>query len=157
MVLTAYFIEGGDFIMHDGFGFWHAEESTVFYKLKNKDSYEYKVNLAAFPLVVRFENEPVRDIKGHILAMANYRRHREFVQSKPKEQENVGGNQSEELICEEEIQEVGLFKAYKNRVVVARFEDKTLITVRNQEIRIIGPSGRSLVASLTGNHPKEFR
>jgi hypothetical protein len=58
------------------------------------------------------------------------------------------------LICQEELPGIGVFKAYANRVVVARFEDRTLMTIRQEEIMIIAPNGRSLGATLSGIPPK---
>ena len=108
-------------MLYDGTGFWFIEDPTVFYKTVNKDGYDYKVNLNVFPLVVRLEGEGHRDIKAHVNAVDSYRKHRDYVSKKPKAQQESAGYQSDELICQEDISEVGLFKAFGNGVVVVRF------------------------------------
>ncbi len=88
------------------------------------------------------------------MASFAYKNHRELLNNKPKEQENQINKANQEIIREEELPNIGVFKAYANGVVVARFQDKTLMTIRQQEIRIIAPNGRSLGATLGGNPPK---
>ena len=49
---------------------------------------------------------------------------------------------------------MGVFKAYGNGVIIVRFEDKTLMTVRNNEVTIIAPNGRSLMSSIGVSGPR---
>ena len=63
------------------------------------------------------------------------------------------------LIQEENIEDVGNFKAYSNGIVIAKFNDRTLLTLNSKkmEIKLIDPVGNVIMIGLHNQNNYNYK
>lgn len=138
---------------YDGDLFWLQAGDTVHLKLFNTVESEKIYHACAIPEVVRWDGVTA-NLQEMMNAMWQYDRHAKLQQ--PNTQQGPTPKQAETSLVAELDDEVASFKAYSNRIVQAKFRDRTYVTLCSGTFRIVTKDGETFKVASTDPEFKPY-